>query len=109
MPSARCCRCRYRCCWTICDDRRLGALRRIRSAVELMAALVLGLLFHAIPGLTTSMAISICLPIIPYMDFLSALIFMTAMYTGSLFGVAIPAILLNVPGSASAVRTTFDG
>jgi putative tricarboxylic transport membrane protein len=75
----------------------------------LIPGLLIGLLFHAVPGLTTSMAIAICLPIIPYMDFLSALIFMTSMYTGSLFGVAIPAVLLNVPGSASAVATTFDG
>ncbi len=71
--------------------------------------LFIGLLFHAIPGLTTSMAIALCLPILPYMDFLPALIFMTAMYTGSLFGVAIPAILLNIPGSPAAVATTFDG
>jgi putative tricarboxylic transport membrane protein len=71
--------------------------------------LLIGLVFHAVPGLTTSMALAICLPIIPYMDFLPALVFMTAMYTGALFGVAIPAVLLNIPGSASAVATTFDG
>src|SRR5580693_9421108 len=71
--------------------------------------ILIGLLVHAVPGLTTSMALAICLPLIPYMDFLQALIFMTAMYAGALFGVAIPAILLNVPGSASAVGTTFDG
>lgn len=71
--------------------------------------LLIGLFVHAVPGLTTSMALAICLPLIPYMDFLQALIFMTAMYAGALFGVAIPAILLNVPGSASAVGTTFDG
>jgi putative tricarboxylic transport membrane protein len=71
--------------------------------------ILIGLIVHAVPGLTTSMALAICLPLIPYMDFLQALIFMTAMYAGALFGVAIPAILLNVPGSASAVGTTFDG
>ena len=71
--------------------------------------LLIGLIFHAVPGLTTSMALAICLPVIPYMDFLPALVFMTAMYTGALFGVAIPAVLLNIPGSASAVATTFDG
>ncbi len=71
--------------------------------------ILLGLIVHAVPGLTTSMALAICLPLIPYMDFLQALIFMTAMYAGALFGVAIPAILLNVPGSAAAVGTTFDG
>jgi putative tricarboxylic transport membrane protein len=71
--------------------------------------ILIGLVIHAVPGLTTSMALAICLPLIPYMDFLQALIFMTAMYAGALFGVAIPAILLNVPGSAAAVGTTFDG
>jgi putative tricarboxylic transport membrane protein len=71
--------------------------------------ILIGLLVHAVPGLTTSMALAICLPLIPYMDFLQALIFMTAMYAGAVFGVAIPAILLNVPGSAAAVGTTFDG
>jgi putative tricarboxylic transport membrane protein len=75
----------------------------------LVPGLLIGLFCHAVPGLTTSIAIAICLPIIPYMDFLSALIFMTSMYTGALFGVAVPAVLLNVPGSASAVATTFDG
>lgn len=71
--------------------------------------ILIGLIVHAVPGLTTSMALAICLPLIPYMDFPQALIFMTAMYAGALFGVAIPAILLNVPGSAAAVGTTFDG
>src|SRR5579871_3617465 len=71
--------------------------------------ILIGLFVHSAPGLTTSMALAICLPLSPYMDFLQALIFMTAMYAGALFGVAIPAILLNVPGSASAVGTTFDG
>jgi putative tricarboxylic transport membrane protein len=71
--------------------------------------ILIGLVVHAVPGLTTSMALAICLPLIPYMDFLQALIFMTAMYAGALFGVAIPAVLLNVPGSAAAVGTTFDG
>jgi putative tricarboxylic transport membrane protein len=71
--------------------------------------ILIGLLVHAVPGLTTSMALAICLPLIPYMDFLQALIFMTAMYAGAVYGVAIPAILLNVPGSAAAVGTTFDG
>jgi putative tricarboxylic transport membrane protein len=96
------------------DVSALGAALDLLSSswqpwLVVFPGLLIGLLFHAIPGLTTSMAIAICLPIIPYMDFLSALIFMTAMYTGSLFGVAIPAVLLNIPGSPAAVATTFDG
>ena len=73
-----------------------------------LPGLLIGLAVHAVPGLTTSMALAVCLPLIPYMDFLQALIFMTAMYAGALFGVAIPAVLLSVPGSAAAVGTTDE-
>ncbi len=91
----------------------LDAVHMLSSSWEpwliVFPGLLIGLLFHAIPGLTTSIAIALFLPILPYMSFLQSLVFMTAMYTGSLFGVAIPAILLNIPGSAAAVATTFDG
>lgn len=96
------------------DWTALGAALHLLSSswqpwMVVVPGILIGLLVHAVPGLTTSMALAICLPLIPYMDFLQALIFMTAMYAGALFGVAIPAILLNVPGSAAAVGTTFDG
>ena len=94
-------------------DALAAALHLLGSSWQpwlvVLPGILIGLLVHAVPGLTTSMALAVCLPLIPYMDFLQALIFMTAMYAGALFGVAIPAILLNVPGSAAAVGTTFDG
>ncbi len=71
--------------------------------------MLIGLLFGALPGLTTSVAMAVFLPITLYMDFLSALIFMTAIFTGGGFGCAIPAILINIPGMPGAVATTFDG
>src|SRR3984893_18035376 len=91
----------------------LGAVHLLGSSWQpwlvVVPGILIGLIVHAVPGLTTSMALAICLPLIPYMDFMQALIFMTAMYAGALFGVAIPAVLLNVRGSAAAVGTTFDG
>ncbi|MDE1991702.1 MAG: tripartite tricarboxylate transporter permease, partial [Rhizobiaceae bacterium] len=94
-------------------DALMSAFHLLGSSWEpwmvVIPGILIGLAVHAVPGLTTSMALAICLPLIPYMDFLQALIFMTAMYGGALFGVAIPAVLLNVPGSAAAVGTTFDG
>jgi len=69
----------------------------------------IGLLFGALPGLGASAALALVLPFTLYMDFLSAIIFMTAIYTGNGFGCAVPAIMLNLPGSTGAVATTFDG
>lgn len=41
--------------------------------------------------------------------FLPAILFLTAIFTGGGFGGAIPAIMLNIPGTSSSVATAFDG
>ena len=71
--------------------------------------IALGMLGGAIPGVSSALILAIVLPATLWMSLLSALIFMTAIYTGAAFGVAIPAILMGVPGSPAAVATSFDG
>ncbi|MFN4088257.1 MAG: tripartite tricarboxylate transporter permease [Alphaproteobacteria bacterium] len=71
--------------------------------------LVIGLVFGAVPGLSVPVAMAVFLPLTVYMDFLPAMLFLTAIFTGGSFGGAIPAILMNIPGTASAVATSFDG
>lgn len=88
----------------------LGLLSSSLSAwVYVVPGLLLGLLAGAIPGLSVVVAMALVLPLIQYMDFLPAIIFITSIFTGGGFGCAIPAILINVPGSSSAVASTFDG
>ena len=71
--------------------------------------MLIGLFFGAIPGLSISIAMAVFLPFTIYMDFLSALMFLTAIFTGGGFAGAIPAILINIPGAPTAVATAFDG
>jgi putative tricarboxylic transport membrane protein len=73
--------------------------------------LLIGLLFGALPGISVSMAMAMALvlPATLYMEFLPAIIFLTSVYTGAGFGGSIPAVLINIPGTSSAVATTFDG
>lgn len=71
--------------------------------------LLIGLIFGAIPGLSIPVAMAVFLPVTVHMDFLSAVLFLTAIFTGGGFGGAIPAILMNIPGTGSAVATAFDG
>ncbi len=71
--------------------------------------ILIGLLFGAIPGLQISMAMAIFLPMTLYMDFMQAMLFLTAIFTGGTFGGSIPAILMNIPGTSSAIATAFDG
>lgn len=71
--------------------------------------LIIGLFFGSVPGLSVIMAMAIFLPVTFYMHFLPSIIFMMGMYIGSLFGSSIPAVLMNIPGMAGSVATTFDG
>jgi putative tricarboxylic transport membrane protein len=71
--------------------------------------ILIGLVFGAIPGLQISMAMAIFLPVTLYMDFMQAMLFLTAIFTGGGFGGSIPAILMNIPGTSSAIATAFDG
>ena len=71
--------------------------------------ILIGLIFGAVPGLSISIAMAVFLPVTLYMDFLPAILFLTAIFTGGGFGAAVPAILMNIPGTSGAVASTFDG
>jgi len=71
--------------------------------------LMAGLVGGAIPGLSGVMVLALLLPVTIYMDLFTALMFMTAMFTGAGFGSSIPSILMGLPGSSSSVAAAFDG
>lgn len=75
----------------------------------LLPGLAIGLVFGAMPGISITMAMAFALPATLYMEFLPAIVFLTAIYTGAGFGGSVPAVLMGIPGTSSAVATTFDG
>lgn len=74
-----------------------------------LCGVVAGTVIGSIPGLTATMAVAILVPITFSMEPASALILLGAIYTGAIYGGAYAAILLNTPGTPSAIATTFDG
>ena len=70
---------------------------------------VVGFVFGATPGLTATMGVALFIPLTFPLDAELAIGMMIALYCGSMAGGAIPAILLNIPGTPSAVVTTLDG
>jgi len=63
----------------------------------------------ATPGLTSVIAIGIMVPFTFSMDPTTAVAFLVAINVGVAFGNSIPAILVGVPGTPSAVLTAIDG
>ena len=71
--------------------------------------IVLGVLIGVLPGLGGANGIAILLPLTFTMNPTSAIIMLSCIYWGALFGGAITSILFNIPGEPWSVATTFDG
>ncbi|MDH3637604.1 MAG: tripartite tricarboxylate transporter permease [Gammaproteobacteria bacterium] len=74
-----------------------------------LGGVIAGTVVGSLPGLTATMAVAVLIPLTFSMAPASALILMGAIYTGAIYGGAYSAILLNTPGTPSAIATTFDG
>lgn len=75
----------------------------------IVPATLLGILVGAIPGFSAANTIIILLPLTLAMEPATGMIFMVALYTSSRLGAGIPAILVNIPGTAGAAATPLDG
>ena len=86
----------------------LDAITPFHLAITLSGTVV-GIIIGALPGFTATMAIAVLIPITYTWDTTAALIFLGAIYCGSMFGGSISAILINTPGTAAAAATAMDG
>jgi len=79
------------------------------NIILMVAGIVLGVLIGVLPGLGGANGIAILLPLTFAMSPVSAIIMLSCIYWGALFGGAITSILFNIPGEPWSVATTFDG
>lgn len=75
----------------------------------IIPSILLGLIVGAIPGFSAANTIIILLPLTLAMSPELGLVFMVALYASSRLGAGIPAILVNIPGTAGAAATPLDG
>ena len=75
----------------------------------MLVGIVLGVIIGVLPGLGGANGVAILLPLTFTMPPTSAIIMLSCIYWGALFGGAITSILFNIPGEPWSVATTFDG
>ena len=75
----------------------------------MLVGLLLGVLIGVLPGLGGANGVAILLPLTFTMNPTTAIIMLSCIYWGALFGGAITSILFNIPGEPWSVATTFDG
>jgi putative tricarboxylic transport membrane protein len=79
------------------------------NMLYIAGGITLGIIIGAIPGLGSVTALAVLIPVSYYMPPLSAIAFLVGVNKGGTSGGAIPAILLNSPGTPEAAATALDG
>ena len=87
----------------------LDTLARLDVLLALLVGSIGGVIIGAIPGVGAAVAIAILLPATFSFDPIVGLTVLLGIYGSSMYGGAIPAILINTPGTAVNALTTYDG
>lgn len=80
-----------------------------QNILWLIFGALLGTIVGILPGLGAATGVAVLIPLTFGMEPVSALILMTAIYIGALFGGSRSSILINTPGDGSSIAATFDG
>ena len=82
---------------------------QLKNMLFICAGVTLGIIFGVIPGLGSVTALAVLVPITFYFSPLAAIAFLVGINKGGTSGGAIPAILINAPGTPEAAATALDG
>lgn len=85
---------------SVCTPMALGLM---------LCGVVLGIVFGALPGLSATTGIALCLPLTFKLSPVDSIALLIGIYVGGISGSLISAILINVPGTAASVASCFDG
>lgn len=70
---------------------------------------LLGIVLGCLPGISSTMSLAILLPVSFAMSPQAAMVFLIAVFSASVYGGSISAILINIPGTPGAIVTQIDG
>jgi putative tricarboxylic transport membrane protein len=89
--------------------QHIGVILHWQYLLPLVIGTIAGVIGGALPGVTITMTVIVVLPFTFGLDPLQGLAAMIGVYVGGSAGGSITASLIGIPGTPSAVATTFDG
>ncbi|HVV79487.1 MAG TPA: tripartite tricarboxylate transporter permease [Pseudolabrys sp.] len=89
--------------------QHMGVVLHWQYLLPLLIGTIAGVIGGALPGVTITMTVIVVLPFTFGLDPLQGLAAMIGVYVGGSAGGSITASLIGIPGTPSAVATTFDG
>jgi len=73
------------------------------------AAMLLGILFGALPGLTAALGVALLTGLTFSLSTEHTLVILLCIYVGAIYGGSISAVLTNIPGTGAAIATAWEG
>ncbi|MGZ0656469.1 tripartite tricarboxylate transporter permease [Coraliomargarita sp. W4R72] len=77
--------------------------------IALLAGVMAGMIFGALPGLSATMGVALLIPFTFDLSIMPALSLLIGVYCAAVYGGSIPAILFRTPGTPASAATIFDG
>ncbi|WP_435105937.1 tripartite tricarboxylate transporter permease [Arhodomonas sp. AD133] len=93
-------------------DYLLPALSNVVTPAALLTLVLgtlAGMVIGALPGLSSTMGVALCIPVTFSMPPELSLILLGAVYVSSVYGGSVAAILLRTPGTDASIATALDG
>ena len=81
----------------------------ITNLAIMSGGIIFGMVAGALPGISSTMAVTLLLPFTFALPPASGLMLLMAIYTASVYGGSVSAILINTPGTGSSAATAIDG
>jgi len=75
----------------------------------LFGSVLLGIIFGALPGLTSTLGVALLTAVTYGMSAETAMLCLLAIYVGGTYGGSYASILINIPGTAASAATALDG
>ena len=75
----------------------------------LLSSVLLGIIFGAMPGLTSTLGVALLTALTYGMDTPTAMLCLLSIYVGGTYGGSYSSILINIPGTAASAATALDG
>ena len=87
----------------------LSGTMSLNNILFMVMGTVIGIIFGALPGFSATMGVAVFVPFSYVMEPAAALLLLSGIYCGGVYGGSIPAVLIGIPGTPASVPTALEG
>ncbi|MDC7245693.1 MAG: tripartite tricarboxylate transporter permease [Sphaerochaetaceae bacterium] len=81
----------------------------LENILFIIIGVVVGIIFGSLPGFSATMGVAVFVPFSYVLEPGAAMLLLSGIYCGGVYGGSIPAVLIGIPGTPASVPTSMDG